>query len=164
MKTVILMRHADSYPTDFSGYKDERPVSVTGFLQIEKIRAANEKMWSEVDFVLCSGIKRAKQTFQAIYSGVHSNTKFIFDDDIEKISASGLMNKIEWIPAIYGKVLIVGHNPCLSLFLSAICPSKKVPVLDTCEAAILQADVESWQDVDFNRFTLIDRIRPNVPA
>jgi phosphohistidine phosphatase len=156
------MRHADSYPTDFSGYEFERPVSVTGLLQIEKIRSSNEKMWSEVDFVLCSGIKRAKQTFQAIYSTVRSNTKFMFDDDLVQISPSELINKLEWMPAIYKTILIVGHNPCLSQFLSTVFPNEKVEPLKTCEAVVLQADVDSWQGIDFNRFVLIDRVRPTL--
>ncbi|MDR0631074.1 MAG: hypothetical protein LBF66_00685 [Holosporales bacterium] len=158
------MRHADSYPTDFSGYEFERPISVTGLLQIEKIRSTNEQLWSEVDFVLCSGIKRAKQTFQAIYSTVRSNTKFMFDDDLAQITPSGLLNKIEWMPAIYSKILIVGHNPCLSQFLSTVFPNEMVPPLETCEAAVLQANVDSWQDVDFNRFVLVDRVHPTLES
>jgi phosphohistidine phosphatase len=156
------MRHADSYPTDFSGYEFERPVSVTGLLQIEKIRSSNAQMWSEIDFVLCSGIKRAKQTFQAIYSTVRSNTRFMFDDDLVKISPSGLISKLEWMPAIYNKILIVGHNPCLSQFISAVFPNEKVEPLDTCEAVVLQVDVDSWQDINFNRFILVERVRPTL--
>jgi phosphohistidine phosphatase len=156
------MRHADSYPTDFSGYELERPVSVTGLFQIEQISANNKQLWSEVDFVLCSGIKRAKQTFQAIYSTVRSSTKFIFDDNLYQVSTSELRDKIKWTPAIYNKMLIIGHNPSLSQFIAAIFPDEKVPPLDTCEAVVLESDVNTWQEVEFNNLVLVDRIKPTI--
>jgi phosphohistidine phosphatase len=156
------MRHADSFPTDFSGYESERPLSVTGLLQIEEISETNKQLWSGIDFVLCSSVKRAKQTFQAIYSTVHSRTKFMFDDNLYQIATFELRDKIKWTPTIYNKILIVGHNPCLSQFIAAIFPQKEIAPLDTCEAAILQADVESWQEVDFNRLELVNRIKPHI--
>lgn len=162
VKTVILMRHADSYPTDFSGYEHERPVSVTGLLQIEQIRSVNHKIWKGVDFVLCSGIKRAKQTFQAIYSVVQPHTKFMFDDNLYQVTKSELLDKIQWTPAIYNIILIIGHNPGLSQFMEAILSTENTEKLGTCEVAIFEADVKSWQEVDYNRLTLIERIKPSV--
>lgn len=162
MKTIILMRHADSYPTDFSGYEHERPVSVTGLLQIDQIRSTAHKILHEVDFVLCSGIKRAKQTFQAIYSVVPTRTKFMFDDYLYQITASELLDKIQWTPTIYEKILVIGHNPGLSQFIDAVLPNEKSEKLSTCEVAIFQADVSTWQEVNYNRLTLIDRIKPQT--
>lgn len=162
MKSIILMRHADSYPTDFSGYENERPVSVTGLLQIEQIMEYGQDFLKDVDFVLCSGIKRAKQTFQAIYSVVPTKTKFMFDDFLYQITSTGLLDKIQWTPAIYNKILIIGHNPSLSQFLEDISSEQKDSKLSTCEVAIIESDVSTWQDVGFNNLIIKKRLKPTV--
>jgi phosphohistidine phosphatase len=162
MKTVMLMRHADSYHTDFSGYEHERSVSVTGLLQIERIRATNLKLLKDVDFVLCSGVKRAKQTFQAIYSAIPENTRFLFDDTLYQITTSELLEKIQWTPSIYNKILVIGHNPGLSQFIENVLPNEKVEKLGTCEIAVFEAEVKSWQEVDYNRLVLVNRITPDI--
>lgn len=160
MKTVILMRHADSYPTDFSGYEDERPVSVTGLLQIEQIRVTARNALHDVDFVLCSGIKRAKQTFQAIFSPGSARMRFMFDDLLSQNTAPELLDKIQWFPSIYHNVLIIGHNPGLSLFIRAVLPNDPGPGLSTCEMAVFDAPVNSWQDISYNNLSLRERVRP----
>ncbi|GHS94102.1 hypothetical protein AGMMS49949_07730 [Alphaproteobacteria bacterium] len=164
MKTVVLMRHADSYPTGFSGYEQDRPISVTGLLQVERVRSLNHKIWKEVDFVLCSGVKRAKQTFQAIYSVVPVNTRFMFDDSLGQVTSSDLLERIQWTPAIYNKILIIGHNPGLSKFMEAVFRSDPQRRLETCEVVILNADVKSWQEVDYNRLSLVERLKPDLES
>lgn len=161
MKTVILMRHADSYPTDFSGYENERPVSVSGLLQIEQMRTQASDILNAVDFVLCSGIKRAKQTFQAIYSSVPTQTRFMFDDHLYQLTAAELLDKIQWTPAIYNKILIIGHNPGLSQLLEMVVSNEKPEHLKTCELALFEADVTNWQELSYNRLTLKQRIAPD---
>lgn len=160
MKTVILMRHADSYPTGLLGYEQERPISVTGMLQIEQMRAAIQGLLTDLDFVLCSGMKRAKQTFQAIYSVIPARTKFMFDDFLYQISSSSLLDKIQWTPTIYHKILVIGHNPGLSQFLEEVAPGKNLKTMAICEVVVLEADVKIWQDVSYNCLVERKRIRP----
>lgn len=160
MKTVVLMRHADAYPSDFSGFEPDRSVSVTGLLQIEQVRTAGHAIWQEIDFILCSSLKRAKQTFQAIYSVVSPNTKVMFDDHLHQATSHELLDKIQWTPSFYNHLLIIGHNPGLSQFMDAIDSGSKI--LETCEAVILQADVPVWQDVEFNRLQIVKRMKPSA--
>ncbi|MDR3285247.1 MAG: hypothetical protein LBS83_01015 [Holosporales bacterium] len=161
MKIVILMRHADSYPANFSGYEKEKSISMTGLLQIEQIVASTHDILKDVDFVLCSGLKRAKQTFQAIYSVVPTKTRFMFDDSLPQISSIGLLDKIQWTPSIYNKILIVGHNPGLSQFLNDIIPGQSNK-LSTCELVLLEANVKTWQDISYNHFVVKNRVRPDL--
>lgn len=162
MKTVFLMRHADPYPTNFPGYEQERPLSVTGLLQVEQIR--KEAFWSEVDFVLCSGVRRARQTFESLLPVLPSHVNFVYDDALQKRSAIELLDKIQWVPSIYSRLLVVGHNPVLTQFLEEILANSAVAVVETCEVVRLDANVQSWQEVDFNRFNMASRIRPEVTA
>lgn len=156
------MRHADSYPTDFSGYENERPINVVGLLQIEQVINSSREMLQSVDFVLCSGVKRAKQTFHAIYQVVPSNMKFMFDDCLLQNTSSELLAKIQWTPAIYNKILIIGHNPLLQQFVAEVAPSKDVAKFETCEFAVLESDVKSWQEVNYNVLQIKTRMKPEI--
>lgn len=160
MKTIFLMRHADPYPTNFPGYEQERPLSVKGLLQIEQI--CKEALWSEVDFVLCSSVRRARQTFESLGHALPSQTQFVYDETLQKISAIDLLDKIQWIPSLYSRLLIIGHNPVLTQFLGEAVANPSVPPLETCEVVHLKADVPSWQEIGFNRLSIQARIRPVI--
>lgn len=160
MKTIFLLRHADANPTDFSGYDQERALSVNGLLQIERLRA--EEFWKEVDFALCSGVKRAKQTFESLKLVMSPQVKFVFDDALYKATRTDLMDKIQWIPALYDRLLVVGHNPALTQFVEEVLPGQAVDGVRTAEVIRLEADVPSWQDVNFNRLAVKARIRSKI--
>ncbi len=157
MKTIILMRHADSYPTDFVGYEEERSLSVTGLLQMETIRAAHYPFWQNVDFVMCSSLKRTRQTFYAIKTDLPPNINFVFDDRMSQMTKNELLDKIQWLPSLYDCVLIIGHNPCLSQFVSAV-ELSATTTLGTAHIVMCEADVLDWQDVSFNRI----EVRKNI--
>lgn len=160
MKTVFLMRHADPYPTDFPGYEQERPLSVTGLLQIEQIR--KEAFWGTIDFVLCSGVRRSRQTFESLAPVLSPQVKFVYDDTLQKLSAVELLDKIQWIPSIYSRLLVIGHNPVLTQFLEEVLAVPSLPPIETCEVVHFEADVSSWQEVDFNRLNVKIRVRPDI--
>jgi phosphohistidine phosphatase len=126
-------------------------------LQIEQMRAALQDLMKDLDFVLCSGMKRAKQTFQAIYSIIPAKTKFMFDDFLYQVSSSSLLDKIQWTPTIYDKILVIGHNPGLSQFLEEVAPGKNLKTMDICEVVVLDAHVKIWQEVSYN--CLVERTR-----
>jgi phosphohistidine phosphatase SixA len=105
-------------------------------------------------------MKRSKQTFQAIYQNINPSPKFIFDDNLHQITESELRDKIQWTPAMYNKILVVGHNPCLSQFIKAVCQKQKA--LDSCEYVVLAADVNSWQEIEYNMLTIVERVKPRV--
>lgn len=154
------MRHADPYPTDFPGYEQERPLSVTGLLQIEQIR--KEAFWSTIDFVLCSGIRRSRQTFESLAQVLSPQINFVYDDTLQKLSAVGLLDKIQWIPSIYNRLLVIGHNPVLTQFLEEVLAVPSLSPIETCEVVHFEADVSSWQEVDFNRLNVKARVKPNI--
>lgn len=160
LKTIVLLRHADSYSINFLEYEHEQPISVMGLLQIEQMNTINNQIFKEIEFVLCSNTKRARQTFQAIYQNINSIPKFMFDDNLHQITESELKNKIQWTPAMYNTILVVGHNPCLSQFMKSVCSTQEV--LNSCECAVLVADVNSWQEVEYNRLTIAERVNPQI--
>jgi phosphohistidine phosphatase len=162
MKTVLLMRHADANSVDVTELGNDRPVSVTGLFQIEQIKNAARDMYRDIDFVLCSGLKRARQTLQAIDPIISQNARIMFDDLLYKNSALDLLDRIQWTPAIYGKILIIGHNPGLSLFVEAISPHGNAEKLTTCELVALEVSTETWCEASYRTFSITKRVAPNV--
>lgn len=148
MKTVILLRHAEAYPTEFSGYDHERPLSVVGWSQVEKIRRIYADLWPSVDLIICSTRKRTLQTLQALETALRPDVCKMMDHRLHTATGEDLLDLIHWAPDWVQTLLIVGHNPGLTQCCHLLDPNTSIGTLDTCGVAVFPSSRANTEETD----------------
>lgn len=112
MKTLSLLRHGEA-PQSLEGDL-YRELGARGIQSLENLSAqlATEKCF--FDYILCSPVKRAKDSMNIILRHQISNPKIIFNEDLYSYSGDDLDQFISNIGNHYNNALIVGHNPLIS--------------------------------------------------
>ena len=122
MKLYIL-RHGDAAEPGDPRYKEsKRPLTAKGIQRTKQLAHALRQMEVSLDAILSSPFARARQTAEIIARGLAFERKLDFT---EALTPSGSMEKlVDQINAIHPApegVLLSGHEPYLSGFISLLC-------------------------------------------
>jgi phosphohistidine phosphatase len=122
MKLYIL-RHGDAAEHGDPRYKEnERPLTPKGIQRTKQLAHTLREMEISFDVILTSPLTRARQTAEIVARGVRPQTKPELTD---YLTPSGNMEKlveeINVIRPVPEVVLLVGHEPYLSCFISLLC-------------------------------------------
>jgi phosphohistidine phosphatase len=122
MKLYIL-RHGDAVEHGDPRYKEnERPLTPKGIQRTKQLAHTLREMEISFDVVLTSPLIRARQTAEIVARGIRPERKL---ELTEYLAPSGSMEKlveeINIIRPVPDDVLLVGHEPYLSLFISLLC-------------------------------------------
>jgi phosphohistidine phosphatase len=122
MKLYIL-RHGDAVEHGDPHYKEnERPLTPKGVQRTKQLAHALREMEISFDAILSSPLTRAKQTAEIIAHGSRPPVKVEFSDHL---TLSGNMEKLvaqlTMTRPVPENVLLVGHEPYLSGFISLLC-------------------------------------------
>jgi phosphohistidine phosphatase len=122
MKLYVL-RHGDAVEHGDPRYKEnERPLTPKGTQRTKQLAHMLREMETTFDAILSSPLTRARQTAEIVARSLKLEAKMEFTDHL---SLSGSMQKlVEAINAIRpvpAGVLLVGHEPYLSGFISLLC-------------------------------------------
>jgi len=122
MKLYIL-RHGDAAEHGDPHYKEnERPLTPKGIQRTKQLAHALREMEVSFDVILTSPLTRARQTAEIVARGVRPQTKVQFSDYLTPSgSMEKLVEEINMIRPIPEDVLLVGHEPYLSCFISLLC-------------------------------------------
>lgn len=159
MKKIILMRHAEAQ-SDQSGLNDrDRPLSGAGMQELEFMRQKLQGNLEGLHLVLCSNVKRARQTLEGIKPILPSHCDIVFEDDLYHTSALGLVSRFQDLEDHQDFVMMIVHNPAASDFLNLVIAStqgqSRLPkMLSTAGVAIFEGNFENWQDVSSANFRL----------
>src|ERR1041385_7817682 len=120
MKLYIL-RHGDAAEHGDPRFKEnERPLTPKGIQRTKQLTHALRQMEVSFDAILSSPLVRARQTAEIVARGVKEKVELT-----DALSPSGSMEKlVEHINAIRPaaeSVLLTGHEPYLSGFISLLC-------------------------------------------
>lgn len=121
MKLYIL-RHGDAAEHGDPRYKEtERPLTPKGIQRTKQLAHALRQMEISFDAILSSPLIRARQTAEIVARGLKLD-KVEFS---EHLAPSGSMEKlaeqIRFLRPLPANVLVVGHEPYLSGFISLLC-------------------------------------------
>lgn len=122
MKLYIL-RHGDAVEHGDPRFKEaERPLTPKGLQRTKLLAHVLRQMEISFDVVLSSPLTRARETAEIVAHGLRLKTKPALTDHL---MPSGNMEKlVQHISAIHpmpSSVLLVGHEPYLSGFISLLC-------------------------------------------
>ena len=143
MKLYIL-RHGDAVESGDSKYKEtERPLTPKGIQRTKQLAHVLREMEVSFDYILTSPLTRAKETAEIIARGLKLPERL---DITDHLAPSGAMEKlveeINMLRPVPEHVLLVGHEPYLSGFISLLCiGGPNLPVVMK-KGALCRIDVE----------------------
>ncbi|CAN5321426.1 hypothetical protein BH09BAC3_BH09BAC3_12210 [soil metagenome] len=141
-----MLRHAQSAGKQ-SGQRDyDRLLTPQG----EAEARACGKIFSEAnyfpDLILCSAASRTRQTLELFYELNRFPTdKIQFREDIYEAAMTDLLDVINHLPDHINKVLLVGHNPGLSLLAGDL--SSNFIDLSTSHLVGYESRSETWKEL-----------------
>lgn len=123
MARVYLLRHARAAWAE-PGMRDfDRPLDEAGRADADAVGRAMSGAGHEPDRVICSGARRARETWELVAPHVPGAGEVSMTDQLYITDATGYLNFIHEA-AGHERLLIVGHNPmiedlCFALARSA---------------------------------------------
>ena len=168
MKRLTLLRHAksdwdDPVPRDF-----DRPLNRRGEKAAHLMGDHAARKDLRFDLLVASPAVRVVQTLETFFTGYGEKLEPHWDRRIYLASSSTLMDVVRDLPDSAGSVLMAGHNPGLEELILDLVPEdadnklrEDVEVkFPTASLAVLDLDVDRWEDVRENGATLVSFTRP----
>lgn len=114
---IYLLRHGDAVESQY--YPDsQRPLSDRGRMQIKTVAGILQRLKVHIDLILSSPLQRARETAEIIQQGLKIHDLLTTES---LISGSNLRDLITTVNDHQGEsVLLVGHEPQLSSFISLL--------------------------------------------
>ena len=145
-KVIFLLRHAQSAGKQ-SGQRDyDRILTPQG----EADARARGKIFSGTnyfpDLILCSASSRTRQTlelFNEFYN--FPKEKIRFREDLYDATMTQLLDVINDLPQDINKVMLVGHNPGISLLAGDL--SSNFIELSTSQLVAYESRSETWKEI-----------------
>src|SRR5215471_15136681 len=164
MRRLHLLRHAKSSWDDDTLRDRERPLAPRGRRATRRIARWARKHDVRPQLVVSSSAVRARQTLQGVLPGLGEPEIWI-ELALYAASAETLLERVHALPDEAEEAMLVGHNPGLGdLLLLLAEPGElreraeaKVP---TGALATLEADIESWADLEPGGARLVSFVVP----
>jgi len=166
MKKLILMRHAESQPEQLALTDRERSLSGEGLEELELVRKKLQGELQGLKLVLCSNVKRTRQTLEGIKAILPSACDFVFDDGLYHAPVANLINRLQALEDnTQDFVMVIAHNPGVSDFLNLVInATQKQPgvskMLPTSGVAIFEGHFKKWKEATPALFTLQSTLMP----
>ncbi len=146
-KLLFLVRHAKSSWQDVSLPDHARPLNKRGKRDAPEMAERIARRPSPPEHVVTSPALRALTTAQVIATELEIEpTALEVDERLYGAGTGELVDVIRGLDDRLARVMVVGHNPCLteSVNLLAGTTIENVP---TCGVAVLSLEATSWADV-----------------
>lgn len=148
MKTLFLLRHAESSSADSALRDFERPLSDSGYQDACAQGKSFQLSGKSVQCIVCSPAMRAKSTAKVFAKenayprdDVTSNPELYFAGVGMLLKAATLMDES------CESAMLVGHNPAITEFVNAI-SNAHIEDIPTAGLVELSLDVDNWADVE----------------
>ncbi len=122
MKLYIL-RHGDAGEAGDPRYKDtERPLTAKGIQRTKQLAHVLREMEISMDVIVTSPLKRAQETAEIIARGLRIEKDLRVSDHLTPSgSMEELVHLVNTIRPAPKNIMLVGHEPYLSGFISLLC-------------------------------------------
>lgn len=163
MPTLILMRHAKAA----QGRRDfTRPLAPRGREQAAQQASSIARHVGRVDLALVSASTRTKQTLVGLKSGGLVVVEECAEESLYGAGWRQVLELLRQIPEETGSVLVVGHEPTMSL-TSMMLSNDDSPANNELQAGFPTATaaigrVEEWASLDTGGLFLSDVVRSTL--
>ena len=149
-RSLILMRHAKQSGRATSDH--ERPLTDAGREQAHAVGRRLAESGVLPDRVLSSTALRCRETWAGVEAALPGRLPIDFEETLYNASADQLFQEIAGIPDDVNSLLVLAHNPGISMLALALAGNRDAEIDRLREgfspATIARFDVEdSWSDV-----------------
>lgn len=148
MKKLCLFRHAKSTYASLGTDDIDRPLHEVGF--------TNAPMMGEIitkehkfkpDLIVTSNAKRALETSKLVAEAIgYDEGNIQVEDKLYEAGVEDLISEIQLLDEKYKSVLLIGHNPGLTL-LATFLTDQHVNNLATCGSIAVEFDTKTWGNI-----------------
>ena len=120
-----------------------------------------EKMYENLfqpAIIVSSPAKRAKQTAVLVKESAQMSKQIIYDERIYEASPFQLLQVISELDSRKDSAMIIGHNPGLEGLIKLL--SGENLIMPTAALAVIDLEIENWNEIAANRGKLRILIRP----
>jgi phosphohistidine phosphatase len=142
MKTLILVRHAQSDKSDPSLRDSDRPLTRHGESDASAMADRFAELGLRVDALISSPAVRALSTAEAFSKKLSLPVKT--DARIYEAGVQELLETVRSFDSLHSTVMLVGHNPGLSEFLRYL-TDENYADLPTSGIAVVDIPQKSWR-------------------
>ena len=144
MKILIVVRHAKAVWADLEIKDHQRALDPQGIADAAKLGQFLLQEGIRPDLVLSSTALRAVTTAGIIVNNMNLLPSIIKQKDVlYNASAETILSVVHSIPPSKNVVMLVGHNPGVSDFVSLM--TEESPFnMGTCDVAIVGLECDSW--------------------
>lgn len=145
MKTLLLMRHAKSSWKGESRTDVERPLNNRGRRDAPFMGKLLREQRIQPDLIVSSPALRAVTTARVIASELrYERGSIMTDERLYNAEIPSVMAMIARIEDAFKTVILVGHNPGITLLANTLCDAS-IDRIPTCGVACFQFEIDSWQ-------------------
>jgi phosphohistidine phosphatase len=147
MKTVYIVRHGKAVPAHTNIADADRLLTETGVARTCKIAEYMNETKPVIDQIIASPAERAYATALIIADklGIKSN-KVVTDEKLFTGDESDVLEVIEALGDSVKSVMIVGHNPVITMVANRFA-SPKLESLPTTGVVSVHLKTEKWVDL-----------------
>ena len=142
---LYLLRHGDAVEAGDPKFKEaERPLTPKGIQRTKQLAHALQLMEIAFDFVMSSPLVRARETAEIVIRGLDFGGKLELTDSLTPFgSMENLVRQLTMLRPTPENVLLVGHEPYLSGFISLLCLGGPGLPLTMKKGALCRLEVEA---------------------
>jgi phosphohistidine phosphatase len=147
MKTVYIVRHGKAVPAHANIADADRLLTDTGVARTCKIAEYMNETKPVIDQIIASPAERAYATALIIADklGIKTN-KVVSDEKLFTGDESDVLEVIEALDESINSVMIVGHNPTITMVANRFA-SPKLESLPTTGVVSVHLETEKWIDL-----------------
>lgn len=162
MKTLYLLRHAESSWTD-TGLQDfDRPLNASGREAAPLVGRLIRERKLRVDLIISSPAVRARETAALVRESAGLAAELLYDERIYEADASRLLEVVTQAAESADALMLVGHNPGLEELLAFLTGQQRH--MATATLACVALDAEKWTEARARAGRLEWLVRPEELA
>ena len=161
MKNVIFFRHGKSDWDTEEQSDHERPLKKRGVKASRKMGKYLKDTGFVPDVCITSSAQRARETLDVALEATHWDVPVQVTDELYEASPGGVLDVLHSIEDAVENVLVVGHEPSLSMTIRLLTGGTAVR-FPTAAMARIDLEVDSWREVNQGTGTLVWLVLPKT--
>jgi phosphohistidine phosphatase len=155
MKRLYLIRHAKSSWKEPMVPDFERPLNKRGKRDAPLMGKRLHSSQLQPDLLISSPAKRAVKTAKIIAEEIgFPKKRIVYDESIYEAGVSALIHLIRHLENSVNQVLLVGHNPGLTM-VAEFLTDTAIGNIPTCGIVCVEFPTDSWEKIEAGSGTML---------
>jgi len=146
MKSLLILRHAKSSWKDEHLADYDRPLKKRGKGDAARMGALLRRASLVPDFIITSSAKRARATADLVIDACGYEGEIYVTRELYAADMLTYFDVLREVDDVYHRVMVVGHNPGLEMFLDAL--TEVGEPMPTAALAYVRLPIRAWRDLD----------------